>query len=36
MPLQFTSFYDGQEVSVWSSCLLDLGKDFLVGDMVFV
>ena len=28
--------YDGQEVFVWSDCLLDLGTDFLVGNMVFV
>ena len=26
----------GQEVFVWSDCLLDLGTDFLVGEMVFV
>ena len=36
IPLQFASLYDGQEVFVWSSCLLDLGTDFLVGNMVFV
>ena len=35
-PLQFASLYDRQEVFVWSSCLLDLGTDFLVGNMVFV
>ena len=37
-PLQFVSLYDGQEVFVWvwSDCLLDLGADFLVGNMVFV
>ena len=29
-------FFDGQEVFVWSNCLLDLGADFLVGNMVFV
>ena len=34
--LQFASLYDGQEVFVWSDCLLDLGTDFLVGNMVFV
>ena len=34
--LQFASFYDGQEVFVWSDSLLDLGTDFLVGSMVFV
>ena len=33
---QFASLYGGQEVIVWSDCLLDLGTDFLVGDMVFV
>ena len=36
IPLQFTSLYNGQEVFVWSDCLLDLGTDFLVGNMVFV
>ena len=35
MPLQFASFDDGQ-VFVWSDCLLALGTDFLVGNMVFV
>ena len=35
IPLQFTSFYDGQ-VFVWSDCSLDLGTDFLVGNLVFV
>ena len=34
--LQFASLYDRQEVFVWSNCLLDLGTDFLVGNMVFV
>ena len=34
--LQFASLYDRQEVFVWSDCLLDLGADFLVGNMVFV
>ena len=34
--LQFASLYDGQEVFVWSNCLLDLGMDFLVGNKVFV
>ena len=28
--------YDGQEVFVWPDCLLDLDKDFPVGNMVFV
>ena len=36
VPLQFASFDDGEEVFVWSNCLLDLGMDFLVGNMVFV
>ena len=35
IPLQFASLYDGQEVFVWPDCLLDLGTDFLVGNMVF-
>ena len=35
-PLHFAPLYDGQEVFVWSDCLLDLGTDFLVGNMVFV
>ena len=36
IPLQFASLYDGQEVFVWSDCLLELGTDFLIGNMVFV
>ena len=36
MPLQFASLYAVQEVFVWSDCLLDLGTDFLVGNVVFV
>ena len=36
IPLQFASLYDGQAVFVWSNCLLGLGTDFLVGNMVFV
>ena len=36
IPLQFASIYDGQEVFVWSDCLLSLGTDFLVGNTVFV
>ena len=36
IPLQFASRYGGQEVFVWSDDLLDLGTDFLVGNMVFV
>ena len=35
-PVQFASLYDGQEVFVWSDCLLGLGADFLAGIMVFV
>ena len=35
-PLQFASLYDGYEVFVWPDCLLDLGTDVLVGNMVFV
>ena len=34
-PLQFASLYD-HLAFVWSNCLLDLGTDFLVGNMVFV
>ena len=34
IPLQFASLYDRQEISMWSSCLLDLGTDFLVGNML--
>ena len=36
IPLQFASLYDGQEVFVWSECLLNLSTDFLVGNVVFV
>ena len=36
IPLHFASLYDRPEVFVWSSCLLDLGTDFLFSDMVFV
>ena len=38
IPLQFAFLYDGQEdeVFVWSGCLLDLGMDFLIGNMVFL
>ena len=36
IPLQFASLNDRQEVFRWSNCLLDLGMDFLVGNMVFV
>ena len=34
IPLQFASPYNGQEVFMWSDCLLDLGTDFLFGNMV--
>ena len=34
IPLQFASLYDRQEIFVWSNCLLDLGMDFLVGNML--
>ena len=31
IPFQFASLYDGQEVFVWSGCLLDLGyKDYMM------
>ena len=36
IPLQFASLYDGQEVFMWSDCLLDLCTDFVVGNMVLV
>ena len=36
MPLQFASLYDRLEIFVWSNCLLFLGTDFLVGNMVLV
>ena len=36
IPLQFASFYDRQEIFMWFNRLLDLGTDFLVGNMVFV
>ena len=36
MPLQFASLYYRQEVFMSSNCPLDLGRDFLVGNMVFV
>ena len=35
IPLQFASLYD-KKVFVWYDFLLDLGTDFLVGNMVFV
>ena len=34
--LQLASLYNGQEVFVWSNCLLNLGIDFLVANMVVV
>ena len=36
IPLWFVSLCDGQEVFVWPNCQLDLGTDFLVGNMFFV
>ena len=30
------SLYNGQEVFMWSNCLLDLGTDFLIGNLVSV
>ena len=36
IPLQFASLYDRQEIFMWSNSLLDLGTDFLFGNMVFV
>ena len=35
IPLQFAPLSDDQ-VFVWSDCLLNLGTDFLVGNMVLV
>ena len=35
IPLGFASLYDGQEVFMRSDCLLDLGTDFFVSNMVF-
>ena len=35
IPLKFASLYNGQEVSMWANCLLDLGTDFLVGNLSF-
>ena len=32
IPFQYVSLYFGQEVFVWSDCLLDLGTDFLVSN----
>ena len=36
IPLQFAFLYNGQEVFMWSSCMLNLGTDFLVGNVVIV
>ena len=33
IPLQLASLCNGLEVFVWSDCLLDLGTDFLVGNI---
>ena len=34
IPLQFASLYEGQEIFVLFDCLLNLGTNFLVGNMV--
>ena len=34
--LQFASLYGGQEVFVWSDCLLHFGTDLILVNMVFV
>ena len=34
IPLQFASFYDRQEIFMWSNCLLDLVTDFLLKQPV--
>ena len=34
IPPKFASLYDGQELFVWSDCLLDLGTDFFVSPTV--
>ena len=36
IPLQFASLYDGQEVFMWSDCLLDLCPDFLNGNVIWM
>ena len=36
VPLHFASAYDGQEVFVWSDCLLYLGMNSLVGKCAFL
>ena len=36
IPLQFVSHHNGQEVFMSPNCLLDLGKDLLIGNIVFV
>ena len=36
IPLHILSLYDRQEIFMWSNCVLDLGTDFLVDNMVFV
>ena len=36
IPLLFVSLYDGQEVFLWSGCQMDVGTDFLVGNMILV
>ena len=34
--LSLCFFYNGQKVFEWFDCLMDLGKDSIVGDMVFL
>ena len=34
VPLQFAVLYDSPEVFEWSDCLLDLGTDFLVRNIL--
>ena len=36
IPLQLASLYDGREVFLLSVSLLDLGRDFRIGNMVFL
>ena len=34
IPLLFASLLNGEEVLMWSNCLLDLGTDFLIGNVI--
>ena len=36
IPLQLASRDEGQEIFLWSDCQLDLGTDFLVGNIFLV